>query len=140
MADRPDSGSELAPELEAAAAEIAGSERGFHRPPAGLDAAGQAAVRRRALDLATGSGPLTAIASYALDGERASTQNCENFIGAAQVPMGVAGPVHVRGSEIDGAVCVPMATPRAPCLPASTAAAARSRRRAAPPSSSRTWE
>ena len=110
MADRPVSGPDLAPELEAAAAEIAGSERGFHRPPPGLDAAGQAAVRRRALDLATGSGPLKAIGSYALDGERASTQNCENFIGAAQVPMGVAGPVHVRGSEIDGTVCVPMAT------------------------------
>ncbi len=100
----------LTPELEAAAAEMAGSERGFHRPPPGLDAAAGAAVRRRALELASGSGPLEAIGGYTLDDDRASSQHCENFIGAAQVPMGVAGPLLVRGSEIDGTVSVPMAT------------------------------
>ncbi len=104
MADR------LSSELEEAAAEIAGAERGFHRLPADLDAAGKAAVRRRALELASGSEELAAIGGYTLDDQRASTQHCENFIGAAQVPMGVAGPVLVRGSEIDGTVFVPMAT------------------------------
>ncbi len=104
MADR------LTEEMEAAAAEIARQERGFHRPPANLDARGKAAVRRRALDLASGSGPLDAVGSFTLDAESASTRNCENFIGAAQVPMGVVGPVVVRGTEIDGPVHVPLAT------------------------------
>ncbi len=96
--------------MESVAAEIATTDRGFHRVPPELDAAGQAAVRRRAVELMSGSGALDAIGRYSLDDQLASTRNCENFIGAAQVPMGIAGPVIVRGSEIDGPVCVPMAT------------------------------
>ena len=36
--------------------------------------------------------------------------NIENMLGVAQVPIGLAGPVHVRGEHIDGQVYVPMAT------------------------------
>jgi len=36
--------------------------------------------------------------------------NIENPIGAAQVPIGLAGPMLVRGEHIDGWVYVPMAT------------------------------
>jgi hydroxymethylglutaryl-CoA reductase (NADPH) len=36
--------------------------------------------------------------------------NCENFIGAVQVPLGLAGPVRVCGEYADGEFLVPMAT------------------------------
>ncbi len=36
--------------------------------------------------------------------------NIENMLGVAQVPIGLAGPIHVRGEHIDGSVYVPMAT------------------------------
>ena len=36
--------------------------------------------------------------------------NIENAIGAAQVPLGLAGPLHVSGEHIDEEVFVPMAT------------------------------
>jgi hydroxymethylglutaryl-CoA reductase (NADPH) len=36
--------------------------------------------------------------------------NCENFIGAAQVPIGLAGPIRINGEHADGDFYVPMAT------------------------------
>lgn len=36
--------------------------------------------------------------------------NIENPIGAAQVPLGVAGPLHVRGEHAEGVFYVPLAT------------------------------
>lgn len=36
--------------------------------------------------------------------------NCENFIGVAQVPMGLAGPIHIDGEHAQGDFLVPMAT------------------------------
>src|SRR4029079_17943391 len=46
-------------------------------------------------------------------------RNCENFIGVAQIPMGIAGPLRVRGKHLDGEVYVPLATTEA-ALVAST--------------------
>ncbi len=50
------------------------------------------------------------IARFSLDAERAATRHCENLIGAAQIPMGIVGPVRVRGEHIDDEVAVPLAT------------------------------
>lgn len=36
--------------------------------------------------------------------------NIENFTGVAQVPIGLAGPLHVRGEHADGEFLVPLAT------------------------------
>ena len=36
--------------------------------------------------------------------------NIEHFVGAAQVPVGIAGPVRVNGEHVQGEVLVPMAT------------------------------
>ncbi|NIW77349.1 MAG: 3-hydroxy-3-methylglutaryl-CoA reductase, partial [Gemmatimonadetes bacterium] len=48
---------------------------------------------------------------YSLDDEAASTRNCENMIGVAQVPVGVIGPLLIRGEHVDGEeVFVPLAT------------------------------
>ena len=36
--------------------------------------------------------------------------NCENFIGAAQVPLGLAGPLHINGEHAKGDFIIPLAT------------------------------
>jgi len=36
--------------------------------------------------------------------------NIESFVGVAQVPIGLAGPLHVRGEHADGEFLIPMAT------------------------------
>jgi hydroxymethylglutaryl-CoA reductase (NADPH) len=40
-------------------------------------------------------------------------RNVENFIGFARVPIGIAGPLHVRGGAANGAFAVPLATTEA---------------------------
>ena len=63
--------------------------------------------------------PLSNIGHHSLDVQRASHRNFENFIGVAQIPMGVVGPLRVRGRSVDGDVYVPLATTEA-ALVAST--------------------
>ena len=36
--------------------------------------------------------------------------NCEHFTGVAQIPLGLAGPLRVRGEHADGEFLIPMAT------------------------------
>lgn len=50
---------------------------------------------------------LEQIGSYSLDEEQASTKNCENMIGAAQIPLGIAGPLQIEGI---GEKYLPLAT------------------------------
>lgn len=102
---------------ELVAALVAG-EIGFHELPADLTAEEQAEIRRAALEAITGAS-LERIGRYALDAGRAASRNCENFIGAAQLPMGIVGPLPVRGEEFEGSVFVPLATTEA-ALVAST--------------------
>jgi len=90
----------------------------FHELPKDLPAEEAAEIRRRALELMTQT-PLDNIAHHSLDVQRASKRNCENFIGVAQVPMGVVGPLRVRGRCADGDFWVPLATTEA-ALVAST--------------------
>lgn len=91
---------------------------GFHQLPARLSSDEQAAIRRLALEAMT-QAKLEHVARYSLDGNRAARRNCENFIGAAQIPMGVVGPLRVRGEYLDEEVYVPLATTEA-ALVAST--------------------
>ncbi|WP_440007797.1 hydroxymethylglutaryl-CoA reductase (NADPH) [Halomicrococcus sp. SG-WS-1] len=67
-----------------------------------------AAARRRLLESATDA-DLDAVGDYAFDAEVADP-NVENMVGAAQVPLGVAGPVGVHGGEADGEYYLPLAT------------------------------
>ena len=39
-----------------------------------------------------------------------ASKNCENFIGVAQVPMGVVGPLRIRGKKAKGDFFIPLAT------------------------------
>ena len=97
---------------------LAAGERRFHELPKGLPAEEAAEIRRQALEAMT-STPLSNIGHHSLDVHRASHRNCENFIGVAQIPMGVVGPLKVRGQHVDGDVYVPLATTEA-ALVAST--------------------
>jgi hydroxymethylglutaryl-CoA reductase (NADPH) len=72
------------------------------------DADAAADARRRIVEADAGV-DLDAVGSYGFPAERADA-NIENMIGAAQVPMGVAGPVTVNGGAVDGARYLPMAT------------------------------
>jgi hydroxymethylglutaryl-CoA reductase (NADPH) len=97
---------------------LARGERRFHQLPKELSAAEAGAVRREALEAATGAS-LEHTGRFTLDADRAAARNCENFIGAAQIPIGVIGPLHLKGEHVDGAVWVPLATTEA-ALVAST--------------------
>ncbi|MEM8963688.1 MAG: hydroxymethylglutaryl-CoA reductase (NADPH) [Acidobacteriota bacterium] len=89
---------------------LANGRVGFHRLPKHFDADERAAIRRAALERRTGV-RLEHTGRYSFDSERASTQHCENFIGVTQVPVGVIGPIRVRGEYVhDEEIFVPLAT------------------------------
>jgi len=51
------------------------------------------------------------IGKFSLDEEMASSRNCENMIGVAQIPMGIAGPLKLSGNFIgDKDYYIPLAT------------------------------
>lgn len=92
--------------------ELVDRRRRFHALPDDMPAAETAAIRRDALSEITGAS-LHHLGNYSLDDEVASRRNCENFIGAAQVPVGVIGPLRLHGKQVDGDVYVPLATTEA---------------------------
>lgn len=53
---------------------------------------------------------LDILGEYAISTERVTKRNCENMIGAVQVPVGVAGPLAVSGEYADAAYYLPLAT------------------------------
>jgi hydroxymethylglutaryl-CoA reductase (NADPH) len=65
-------------------------------------------VRRRFLEQATGT-DLSAL-DVDLPYDQIVGRNCENTIGAVSVPVGVAGPLPVEGSDFKREVYVPLAT------------------------------
>lgn len=66
-------------------------------------------VRRRYIEGETGVS-LGKVGSYTIDIDRVAHKNCENMIGAVQVPVGVAGPLKVRGEYAEGEFYLPLAT------------------------------
>jgi hydroxymethylglutaryl-CoA reductase (NADPH) len=69
------------------------------------------AMAQQRRDFATGkTGTLLEhVSHYAFDPDR-TAGNVENFIGVAQVPIGLAGPLLVNGEHAEGEFYVPMAT------------------------------
>lgn len=65
--------------------------------------------RRRALVEEVSGVKLHHLAQHSFDPHLVKG-NCENFIGVAQVPIGLAGPLHVDGEYASGAFLIPMAT------------------------------
>ena len=67
------------------------------------------AERRRAFLREASGVELTHVAKYSFDPALVQG-NIENFIGAAQVPIGVAGPLRINGEHAEGDFFVPLAT------------------------------
>ncbi|MDS0259686.1 hydroxymethylglutaryl-CoA reductase (NADPH) [Haloarcula sp. S1CR25-12] len=72
------------------------------------DAETAAAARRYLLAEETGA-DLSTVGDYAFDAADADS-NVENMVGAAQIPMGVVGPLPVDGGAADGEHYLPLAT------------------------------
>ena len=66
------------------------------------------ARRREFLTRQTGAG-LDAISNFTLD-PKLTQGNVENFIGTLQMPLGIAGPLHIDGEHAQGDFYVPLAT------------------------------
>lgn len=67
------------------------------------------AKRRMALEKLL-SVDLNHVGSFSLDEKMASSRNCENMIGAVQIPLGVAGPIKIIGENNRGDFYIPLAT------------------------------
>ncbi|MEM1202747.1 MAG: hydroxymethylglutaryl-CoA reductase (NADPH) [Acidobacteriota bacterium] len=82
----------------------------FHQLPDHLSGREKADLRRRAVERSTGA-KLDHTGQYSFDADRAGTQNCENMIGGIQIPMGIIGPLRIRGQYVhDEELMVPLAT------------------------------
>jgi hydroxymethylglutaryl-CoA reductase (NADPH) len=68
----------------------------------------QAARRREFVEAKTGA-RLDTIARFAID-PQVTRGNIENFIGAVQMPLGLAGPLRIVGEHAQGDFYVPLAT------------------------------
>jgi hydroxymethylglutaryl-CoA reductase (NADPH) len=68
-----------------------------------------ARVRRAYIEGESGIA-LPAIGAYTIPVDRVAKKNCENLIGAVQVPVGVAGPLPIHGEYAEGSFFLPLAT------------------------------
>lgn len=53
---------------------------------------------------------LPSIGKFSLDEKIVSSGSCENMVGIAQIPLGVAGPLKISGDYIKGDFYIPLAT------------------------------
>ena len=67
------------------------------------------AQRRRAFLAERGGAAARHVSHFSID-PATLAGNVENFIGVAQVPIGLAGPLRIRGEHADGDFYVPLAT------------------------------
>jgi hydroxymethylglutaryl-CoA reductase (NADPH) len=66
-------------------------------------------ARRRALIEQVTGARLQHVAQYSFDPHLVKG-NCEHFVGAAQVPLGFAGPFRIHGEHAEGEFLIPLAT------------------------------
>src|SRR3989344_2539469 len=66
-------------------------------------------IRQKALASLTGV-TLSAISSPTFDIAQVATHSCENLIGKTEIPLGLAGPLLIKGSYAKGEYYVPLAT------------------------------
>ncbi len=109
--DKPDDSGSENTESERLIDELVSGERRLHELPVELPASEAARIRRIALERKLGVS-LARFGEYTLDAARAASRHCENFIGAAQIPVGITGPLSVRGQYVapDEDLYIPLAT------------------------------
>lgn len=84
-------------------------EISFHEIEKTLDPNASIELRRTAVSELTGTS-FNHISNYSLDLENVTKRNIENMIGAIQVPLGVAGPLRIKGEYARGNYYIPLAT------------------------------
>lgn len=67
------------------------------------------ATRRRFIEEETGV-TLDRVGDCSIALDSVVKKNCENMIGTIQVPLGVAGPIRIKGEYADGTLYLPLAT------------------------------
>ncbi|ADQ66595.1 3-hydroxy-3-methylglutaryl-CoA reductase [Halogeometricum borinquense DSM 11551] len=87
---------------------VRAGELRFHELEDHTDADTATAARRLLVEEQSDAS-LDVVGDYGFPAERADP-NIENMVGAVQVPMGVAGPVRIRGGRLDGERYLPLAT------------------------------
>jgi len=88
---------------------IVRGEIDFHKVDELLEGNATVVARRLALERLTGTS-LPNIGSTVIDYDEIKNRNAENVIGAVQVPLGIVGPLEVRGDYAKGRFYVPLAT------------------------------
>lgn len=81
----------------------------FHEIDKTLDVNTSIKLRRTAVSEITGT-QFNHISNYSIDTESVTRRNIENMIGAIQVPLGVAGPLRIKGEYANGDYYIPLAT------------------------------
>ncbi|MBS7249650.1 MAG: hydroxymethylglutaryl-CoA reductase (NADPH) [Candidatus Freyarchaeota archaeon] len=66
-------------------------------------------IRRKAIEKIIGK-ELKHIGSYSIDMKQTASRNIEAPIGVQQIPLGIAGPLKVKGEVADGEYLIPLAT------------------------------
>jgi len=66
-------------------------------------------IRRLFIERITGK-KLEHISNYSINMEEAQKKNIENPIGTIQIPLGIAGPIKIRGEHAKGEFYIPLAT------------------------------
>jgi hydroxymethylglutaryl-CoA reductase (NADPH) len=66
-------------------------------------------IRQKVVKEVTDS-QIQTISDFSMDASQAALKNCENMIGATQVPLGVAGPLRIDGEYAKGEYMFPLAT------------------------------
>lgn len=84
-------------------------EISFHEIEKMLDPDASIELRRTAVSELTGT-TFDHISDYSMDIENVTKRNIENMIGAIQVPLGVAGPLRIKGEYARGDYYIPLAT------------------------------
>ena len=87
---------------------VKSGELRLHELEQHADADTAAAARRRLVSAETGA-DLETVGEYAFEAAEAES-NIENMLGAAQVPMGVVGPIEIDGGAVEGTKRLPLAT------------------------------
>lgn len=85
------------------------SRVGLHEADRVLDADSAILSRRAAVSELTGT-EFKHITNYSFNTKDVTKRNIENMIGAVQIPLGVAGPLHIMGEHAIGDFYVPLAT------------------------------
>ncbi len=95
--------------VEDTAKKAANGEIPLHQLEKHLEPRKAAETRRQAIESISKTN-LDAIGSSSLDYDQISNRNAENVIGFTQMPLGIAGPLKVNGTNAKGEFYVPMAT------------------------------